>query len=54
MSKRKKRLPQALLEELKALANERAVPYRSLLKIYLAERVARARSRTSSLRGGRT
>jgi predicted DNA binding CopG/RHH family protein len=39
------RLPQALLEELKALANERDVPYQSLLKIFLAERVARERGR---------
>ena len=37
------RLPKALLEELKALANERDVPYLSLLKIFLAERVARER-----------
>jgi predicted DNA binding CopG/RHH family protein len=35
------RLPQALLEEIKTLANARDVPYQSLLKIYLAERVAR-------------
>lgn len=39
------RLPKALLEELKALANERDVPYQSLLKIFLAERVARERGR---------
>lgn len=39
------RLPQALLEEIKALANERDVPYQSLLKIFLAERVARERHR---------
>ena len=39
------RLPQSLLEELKALANERDVPYQSLLKIFLAERVARERHR---------
>ena len=39
------RLPQALLEELKAMANERDVPYQSLLKIFLAERVARERHR---------
>jgi predicted DNA binding CopG/RHH family protein len=38
------RLPKALLEDLKTLANERDVPYQSLLKIYLAERVARERS----------
>lgn len=30
-------------EELKALADERDVPYRSLLKIFLAERIARER-----------
>jgi predicted DNA binding CopG/RHH family protein len=33
------RLPEALLEDLKYLANKRDVPYQSLLKIYLAERV---------------
>lgn len=35
------RLPTALLSELKALANKRDVPYQSLLKVFLAERVAR-------------
>jgi predicted DNA binding CopG/RHH family protein len=34
------RLPAALLAELKALANKRDVPYQSLLKIFLAERIA--------------
>jgi len=34
------RLPETLLLELKRLANERDVPYQSLLKVYLAERVA--------------
>jgi len=38
------RLPASLLAELKALANKRDVPYQSLLKVYLAERVARERS----------
>lgn len=38
------RLPKALLEDLKVLANERDVPYQSLMKIFLAERVARERS----------
>lgn len=33
------RLPESLLEELKLLANKRDVPYQSLLKIFLAERV---------------
>lgn len=33
------RLPQSLLEALKLLANKRDVPYQSLLKIFLAERI---------------
>ena len=33
------RLPAPLLADLKSLANERDVPYQSLLKVYLAERV---------------
>jgi predicted DNA binding CopG/RHH family protein len=33
------RLPKALIEELKILANKKDVPYQSLLKIYLSERV---------------
>ncbi|PKB66020.1 MAG: hypothetical protein BZY81_08545 [SAR202 cluster bacterium Io17-Chloro-G4] len=33
------RLPEALLQELKLLANRRDVPYQSLLKVFLAERV---------------
>ncbi len=33
------RLPEILLDHLKALANQRDVPYQSLLKIFLAERV---------------
>ena len=35
------RLPLALLAALKALANKRDVPYQSLLKVFLAERVDR-------------
>ena len=35
------RLPAGLLAQLKILANKRDVPYQSLLKIFLAERVAR-------------
>jgi hypothetical protein len=35
------RLPAALLAGLKALANKRDVPYQSLLKVFLAERVHR-------------
>jgi predicted DNA binding CopG/RHH family protein len=33
------RLPVPLLESLKQLANKRDVPYQSLLKIFLAERI---------------
>ena len=33
------RLPEYLIEELKMLANKRDVPYQSLLKMFLAERV---------------
>jgi predicted DNA binding CopG/RHH family protein len=53
------RLPTALLSELKALAHKRDVPYQSLLKIFLADRVARetsgvaARPRGGPLRGRR-
>ena len=35
--------PASLLDELKALANERDVPYQSLLKVFLAGRIARER-----------
>lgn len=33
------RLPESLIAELKALANKRDVPYQSLMKIFLAEKV---------------
>lgn len=33
------RLPQALLSDLKVLANKKDVPYQSLMKIFLSERV---------------
>ena len=33
------RLPESLIEHLKLLANKRDVPYQSLLKIFLSERV---------------
>jgi predicted DNA binding CopG/RHH family protein len=39
------RLPQGMLEELKVLANQRDVPYQSLLKIFLAERLSQERAR---------
>lgn len=34
------RLPESMIEELKLLANKRDVPYQSLLKIYLSEKIA--------------
>jgi predicted DNA binding CopG/RHH family protein len=33
------RLPEAMLEGLKLLANKRDVPYQSLIKVFLAERI---------------
>jgi predicted DNA binding CopG/RHH family protein len=33
------RLPVAMVEDLKLLANQRDVPYQSLLKVFLAERL---------------
>ena len=37
------RLPDMMLDALKILANERDVPYQSLLKVFLAERLAAER-----------
>jgi predicted DNA binding CopG/RHH family protein len=34
------RLPESIIAALKVLANQRDVPYQSLLKVFLAERVA--------------
>ncbi|HEY0777719.1 MAG TPA: BrnA antitoxin family protein [Gemmatirosa sp.] len=39
------RLPEGMLNELKVLANQRDVPYQSLLKVFLAERIAAERAR---------
>ncbi len=35
------RLPASMIDDLKVLANQRDVPYQSLLKVFLAERIAR-------------
>ena len=35
------RLPELMIEELKSLANKHDIPYQSLMKIYLAERIQR-------------
>jgi len=37
------RLPVSMIEDLKVLAHRRDVPYQSLLKVFLAERLARER-----------
>lgn len=39
------RLPVSMIEDLKILANSRDVPYQSLLKVFLAERLERERRR---------
>ena len=39
------RLPVSMIEDLKVLANRRDVPYQSLLKVFLAERLERERRR---------
>ena len=40
------RLPVHMIEDLKVLANKRDVPYQSLLKVFLAERLEKERRRT--------
>jgi predicted DNA binding CopG/RHH family protein len=37
------RLPVSMIEDLKMLANKRDVPYQSLLKVFLAERLEKER-----------
>ena len=44
------RLPDALLDQLRSLANERDIPYQSMMKSFLAERVAQERERRRRLR----
>ena len=39
------RLPVAMVEDLKLLANQRDVPYQSLLKVFLAERLQMEREK---------
>jgi hypothetical protein len=41
------RLPVSMIEDLKVLANKRDVPYQSLLKVFLAERLKREFRRAS-------
>lgn len=42
------RLPRRLLQELRVLAKDRDVPYQSLMKVLLAEKVAEIRARKAS------
>ena len=42
------RLPVSMIEDLKILANQRDVPYQSLLKVFLAERLEKERRRKSA------
>ncbi len=41
------RLPESMLDELKTLANQRDVPYQSLIKVFLRERIDSERRRAS-------
>jgi len=43
------RLPEMMLEQLKLLANKRDVPYQSLLKMFLAERIEKELSHSTKL-----
>lgn len=42
------RLPVAMLDNLKNLANKRDVPYQSLMKLFLAERIGREHAKKAS------
>ena len=44
------RLPESMLAELRMQANRRDVPYQSLLKVYLADRLSEERSAYSARR----
>ena len=44
------RLPESMIAELKLLANKRDVPYQSLLKVFLAERIKEELSQGSTPR----
>jgi predicted DNA binding CopG/RHH family protein len=42
------RLPSSMIEELKILANKKDVPYQSLMKLFLSERITRELSMAST------
>lgn len=43
------RLPESMIAELKLLANQRDVPYQSLLKVFLADRINEERGKVARL-----
>jgi predicted DNA binding CopG/RHH family protein len=44
------RLPESMLDELRQLANQRDVPYQSLIKVFLRERIDMEHGRNFALR----
>jgi predicted DNA binding CopG/RHH family protein len=46
------RLPASMVEDLKLLANQKDIPYQSLLKVYLAERIEREKKSLLSKENG--
>jgi len=47
------RVPESLIDELKLLANKKDIPYQSLLKMFLAERVEKELKSLSKKNGGK-
>src|SRR5438067_12670878 len=47
------RLPEAMIAELKLLANKRDVPYQSLLKVFLADRIKEELAHGKTRSGGK-
>lgn len=45
------RLPVTMIEDLKLLANQRDVPYQSLLKVFLADRLSQEQRKTVRRKG---
>ena len=47
------RLPASMLDELRQMANQRDVPYQSLIKVFLRERIDMEHQRNFAIRDGR-
>ena len=43
------RLPESMLDELRALANQRDIPYQSLIKVFLRERIDMEYSKSAAI-----